>query len=215
MKIDEEILTRYVNGECSPEEKKRIATWLDESIDLDDKLYTKEFQIIKADLWDKLSLKTHPAKTVHLYQRIIWYAAACLLPGIAATILFSQINRQNTIIIASEETQSLTGSKALTVQTMQQSHLRANSNVCKKQAEILFCGNFTLSDISESDWTLEISSDCHVSPYTTKKIQLKKGKEYLVMHHTFKQEEVMIIDMSKIHDLSPVMWQKVEKIFNI
>ncbi|GAB3429388.1 FecR family protein [Niabella aquatica] len=88
--IDPELLRRYTEGNCTPEEKKAVASWLKEETNFfsDDTIQAVNDKQLEQEIWEKVQQQiavkhqARPAPVRTLWPRLV--AAACLIGFIAA-----------------------------------------------------------------------------------------------------------------------------------
>ncbi len=89
----DELLNKYIEGKCTPEEVALVESWfLEETKDLADQLPAPDDAVVKEKIWNTIQDKNKmPKKTVRLFPRIAAAAAILLLSGTLAILL----NRQD------------------------------------------------------------------------------------------------------------------------
>ncbi|MEM1339097.1 MAG: FecR domain-containing protein [Bacteroidota bacterium] len=110
MKITDELLKKYANGQCSKEEKQLVEKWLATEGDSDGEDQSHLFDPYKAQTWDTLSKQTIERRTT-FKQRAMRYAAAIALfisLGAISYLLFNPSNESTgETILAMEDFQTI------------------------------------------------------------------------------------------------------------
>ncbi|MEM1339254.1 MAG: hypothetical protein AAGF96_15955 [Bacteroidota bacterium] len=84
MKITNELLKKYAEGQCTDEEKAHIEKWMTSATTADEEVFVKEFEPHKESTWRSILVKVtekHP-ETLSIFRTVIKVSAA-------ASILFA------------------------------------------------------------------------------------------------------------------------------
>ena len=82
MEITPALLEKYQLGTCTPDEKKAVEKWLDDTCDVPKDVPSTTTKAMSASVWTKVSgtIATDIAPTIPLYRKVVRYAAAaCIL----------------------------------------------------------------------------------------------------------------------------------------
>ena len=218
IKITKELLRKYDSQTCTEEEKDIVQQWLygdevDEEID-HSLLSEEEFQIEKDAIWSRLSeqLPKKETKVIPFPQRIIRYAAAaCAAVGLIG-IGYLVSNNSALESSAFEKNVSSYQEKGIEYKATHHSKIVSLNNEKGGETVLRFDGDLVIVNDSPIDQSLVVSSASYHSPYTTKKVLIRKGEKYVVIHNHFKEEEVMVINVKEKYFLPPDLGDKVEEV---
>ncbi|WKN30301.1 hypothetical protein PZB74_15155 [Porifericola rhodea] len=208
MKLSRELLEKYAQGKCSPEEIALVHQWMEleePEVPLPDDI---PIQQIEKSVWNRLTdtrpelTKTSPYKTV-LLSTAFKYVAAVLIVLLSAVAIIDSAETQQYELMAenyNSSTEKLIRNRNFDLL------LASNSKVHVKKefyrtAKVNFCGPLKVE--AQQDIELEISSSCLNVSHEAKKVSFRKGKSYLVFYFDFKDTEIMVVDTDRIFDLPP------------
>jgi len=85
--VNEEIIKKYIKGDCTPKEKERVEVWLQSTTVPNETDYAKEFAASRDRIWNEIreDIPQKQNKVIPLYKTLTRYAAAaCLAVGLFA-----------------------------------------------------------------------------------------------------------------------------------
>ena len=226
MKVSKELIEKYHDGKCSPEENAVVENWL---LDDDDTQIfpepTGDKKKISREMWQdiKLVLPSEIKKSESLIFKmpaIQWVAmaAAASITVFIATFMFlnktesnsrhSQANISSVNVSESLNREIL--SDDFTISLGPQSNVQINSGT----GLVDFCGTLKISP--KKDMSLSFKDVCTNTKGNTEKIDFKKGETYIALNYRHeKTTEVIVMEEKLLMGLPPVLKRQIMDQFNI
>jgi len=191
--VNEKLIKKYINGDCTPEEKARVEVWLHSTNVPKEDDYTREFSASKDRIWNEISQDIPPKqpKTIPLYKTITHYAAAACLAGALFTGgYFTAISNALQEHTAISQTAGQ-GKLQITFEGGRSTQIPGN------QFELLFDGNIQLSNLSDEPKTIVCGNQT---------LLLEAGESYLLNRYQGRVSMAKAAERENIHpDLSRLL----------
>lgn len=223
MTISKELIEKYHNGQCSPEEMKAVETWL-----FDDE-FSSEPTVplsigesktrIQDDMWEEIStvLPSQQKPTVQFFFIPYWRQAAAIflisLTG-AVAYYFTKPAADNGVVVVNNVSESANkdlheSAYSLTVGP------KSNVEIDNVSGRIEFCGTMMINP--KRDIELTIQGTCARPDKASEKLVLKKGENYIALNYgnTTNANEVIILPQGSLNGLPPLMQRHLMMQFNI
>ena len=221
MRISKELIEKYHDGDCTPEEKKAVEDWLF-SDEAGNELVlppTESKSKIRDEMWDEISTvlpnKKTPLQTIFLkpYWR---QAAAVLLVGMMGPALFylKYAVRKSEIIVINNSSETINkdlNEQEYTISVGPKSNVEINNNT----GNIDFCGAMMINP--KRDIELSIHGTCQNKDEKSEKMKLKKGQNYIALNYSnpAKSDEIIILQEGSLAGLPPIMQRQLMIQFDI
>lgn len=221
MRISKELIERYHNGDCTPQERKEVEDWLfndeqEENLLLpgaEDKIR------IQNEMWEEIATvfperKQHP---LLLFFRPFWRQAAAilLLSVLSATFfLLKYPSGKNDIIVVRNSSDTINkdlDENAYTISLGPKSNVEINNHT----GSIDFCGAMMIN--TKQDIQFTIKGACANPQQKNEKVTLKKGLNYIALNYSSsgKASEVIILEEGSLMGLPPLVQRQLMVQFNI
>ena len=217
MKVTRELLRRYSQSKCTEAEIRIVENWL---ISADDDAFLSDEEIgnspekIKAKLFFSLFGSKQKVPLVPLYKKFTRYAAVACLVMLSFGVGYWMNPRNASGSGGLEENVTAHQVAGLKYKATEHSKIVSISNVEEGETLLRFDGDLIIVNDGPTDQNLVVSSATHHSPFTTKKFLIRSGQKYVVIHHHFKQEEVMVINVKNRDHLSPLIEDKLVEVLD-
>lgn len=223
MRVSKELIEKYHNGLCTPDEMTLVENWLldDEADDISPLPKTLNKEIAKVEMWEEISSvlpssqKRFSIGGIYL-SKAKWTtlaAAASVLVVLTASLLVFKQNTQEAVITSVNS--SLSDSKEIqardyTISLGPESNARIDAN----SGLIDFCGTILISP--KKDIFLSFKDVCTSSAKNTGKMTFKKGETYIALNYRNKKNnEVIVMEEKLLMGLPPVVKRQIMDQFNI
>ncbi|CAG5003371.1 hypothetical protein DYBT9275_03137 [Dyadobacter sp. CECT 9275] len=223
MKVSKELIEKYHEGKCSPEESTLVENWL-----LDDDETTYVFpelsaskEEIRLEIWGDIKsvLPSEIKKSesrVFQVRSVQWAAAASIAVFILAFISLNRTDKSHysrTNISSVNRSESLNReilSDDFTISLGPQSNVRINPGT----GLVDFCGTLKISP--KKDMSLSFNDVCTDTKGNTEKMSFKKGETYIALNYRHeKTNEVIVMEEKLLMGLPPVLKRQIMDQFNI
>jgi len=191
--VNEELIKKYINGECTLEEKERVESWLQSTTLANETDYFKEFTASKDRIWNEISqdIPQKQTKTIPLYKNLTRYAAAaCLAVALFTGGYFTAISnelQEHTVINEAAEQ----GKLQITFEGGRSTQIPGN------QFELLFDGKIQLSNLSDETKTIVCGNQT---------LLLEAGESYFLDRYEGRVSMAKATERENIHpDLSRLL----------
>ncbi|QHV95137.1 hypothetical protein [Spirosoma endbachense] len=223
MKISKELIEKYHNGHCSPEEIKAVEAWLfDDEFTTEPTLpfpFGESKTRIQDDMWEEIStvLPSRRKPTVQFFFSPFWRQAAAILllalAGLSAYFVKNQATDSGVIVVNNVS--------ATTNQDLQESAYslsigpKSNVEINNETGRIEFCGAVMINP--KRDLELTIQGSCTRPDKAIEKMTLKKGQNYIALNYgnSSNDNEVIILSQGSLSGLPPLMQRHLMRQFNI
>lgn len=222
MRISKELIEKYHDGLCTPDEKHAVEEWLfsdeaEEELQLPDDQSRMQLQ---EEIWNGIANDVPVAKSrrnVFALNSYLGQAAAIiLLVGTVAVAWFGLQNspvRNNMIVVnnASDAVNKDIQSNDYDISIGPESNVEINNET----GSIDFCGTMMINPKQDIEFTLH--GTCASQNENSSKITLKKGLNYIALNYrsSGQADEVIILEEGSLMGLPPIMKRKLMHQFNI
>ena len=223
MRVSKELIEKYHNGLCTPDEMTLVENWLldDEADDFVPLQDTFDKKIAKVEMWEEISgilpssQKRFSFGGIYL-SKAKWTnlaTAACVLVVLTASLFVFKQNTQQAIITSVNH--SLSDNKEIdardyTISLGPESNARIDAN----SGLIDFCGTILISP--KKDIFLSFKDVCTTSTSDTGKMTFKKGETYIALNYRNKKNsEVIVMEEKRLMGLPPAVKRQIMDQFNI
>lgn len=215
MQVNANLIEKYHDNRCTPDERKAVEDWLLNS-DVDDLEFHNETdkQIAKTEIWNGLdailpkeTIKSVPLKSASFYM---WKGAiaASLVIGLLSFSLyyFNQSERKTVDFVAFHN----------------KSSLKVNHISAKEYN--LSVGPETFAEVNEDNGIIDLSGSILISPKkdidlnfgaAKNKVSLKKGQTYIILNYKTGDQGLLVVNEKNLIHLPPVMQKKLTYEFGI
>lgn len=223
MRVSKELIEKYHNGLCTPDEITLVENWLldddDEHLPPLPESFNK--QTAKAEMWEEISevlpssQKKFSIGSIYLSKEK-WTnfaaAASVLLVLTAAYLVFIQNTQQ---VIITSVNASLSDNKEIDARDYTISlGPESNARIDASSGLIDFCGTMLISP--KKDIFLSVNDMCTTSTHNTEKMTFKKGETYIALNYRNKHtNEVVVMEEKLLMGLPPVVKRQIMDQFNI
>ncbi|WP_138476662.1 hypothetical protein [Dyadobacter bucti] len=221
MRISKELIEKYHNGDCTPQEIKEVEDWLfnDET---DEELVlpagADKFKI-QDEMWEEIAT-VFPEKKQHraiLFFSPFWRQAAAVLLlsaiGAAFFLLKYPAGKTDIIVIknSSETINKDLDENTYTISLGPKSNVEINNHT----GSIDFCGAMMINTKQDIEFT--IKGTCASPDQKNEKVTLKKGLNYIALNYSSsgKADEVIILEEGSLMGLPPLVQRQLMVQFNI
>jgi hypothetical protein len=222
MRISKELIEKYHDGLCTPDEKHAVEEWLF-SDDTEEELQLSDGQTkiqLREEIWDGIASDvpvTNSKQRVFFLNSYLRQAAAIILiVGTIAAAWFGLQNspaRNNMIVVnnASDAINKDIQSNDYDISIGPESNVEINNET----GSIDFCGAMMINPKEDIEFTLH--GTCATQNENSSKITLKKGQNYIALNYRSSGEadEVIILEEGSLMGLPPIMKRKLMHQFNI
>ncbi|OJV20536.1 MAG: hypothetical protein BGO21_08145 [Dyadobacter sp. 50-39] len=223
MNITKEIIEKYHQGLCTPEEEQAVEKWLDDDgpdFAPIDPLPAGDSKFkIQDDMWAEISAalpQPKPSPVTTFFTPIWRRVAAVFVIGIAAALTIFMKSRsahQQLIVIknSSETTNRNLHERAYSISIGPKSNVEINNET----GEFDFCGAVLINP--KRDIELTIQGSCARADEKRGKMVLRKGQQYIALNYGNASHpgEVVILPQTSITGLPPLMQRQLMSQFNI
>ena len=217
--MNPELLRKCLSGNASEEELEIYEKWMEGA---DDDLYAEE--LIPADMpsqsevWAKISAENLKHNHSQLYKnRIFKMAVAASLLAVFCFFAFQHsISPDQYMVFHYDQSQPLME------QEFDGLRIRLGHNGTVKLAlqandplDMSFSGNMMVSNTTTADKEILVLSKNNDGQVWSKKVNLRKGKSYLLAHYLFKDDELVIVENRNLMDMPPALAINMKRDFNL
>lgn len=223
MKISKELIEKYHDGLCTPEEKKAVKAWL-----FDDP-FTPETTLplpvgedkakLRDAMWAEIStvLPSRKRARTGVFFKPVWQqVAALLLIVLAGLTAFYLKNREDDRGVIFVNNTSATANQNLHESAFSISvGPKSNVAIHPETGQIDFCGAMLINP--NHDIELSIQGTCARPDEKRAKMILKKGQNYIALNYdnAAKANEVIILPQGSLTGLPPLMQRQLMMQFDI
>lgn len=216
MKINTDLLEKYHNDECTPQERAAVEDWLLNSEVDELEFHTeKDKNLIKDAIWQDV-ITTLPAKgatTVKLLKPAAYY----MWKGAIAATLF--------MVALGSAFYYFSGSNEKEVEFVafhNKSALKVNHISSKEYS--LAVGPETSAEINEHSGVIDLTGSILISPKrdlelkfdgADSKINLKKGQTYIILNSKVRNHGLIVVNERNLISLPPVIQRRLIQEFDI
>jgi len=217
--MNPELLRKCLSGNASEEELEIYEKWMEGEVDEPDAEEFNNKDIpLQHEVWAKISARNLKYDHSQLYKnRIFKMAAAASLLAILSFCVF-----QNRVSPAQFMVFHYDQSRPLMEKEFDGLKIRLGHNGKVKLAQqandpldISFSGNMMLSNTSTADKEILILSKNNDGQVWSKKVNLRKGKSYLLAHYLFKEDELVMVENSNLMNMPPALAINMKRDFNL
>lgn len=215
MKINADLIEKYHDDRCTPEERKAVEDWL-LNCEVDDLEFhsEKDKQITKADIWNGLDAilpKEEVAKVVpksasfYMWKGAI--AASLVIGLLSFAFYYFNQNRPTAVDFVAFHNKS----------SLKVNHINAREYD-------LSVGPETFAEVNENNGIIDLSGSILISPKkdidlnfggAKNKVSLKKGQTYIILNYNTGNQGLLVVNEKNLIHLPPVMQKKLTYEFGI
>lgn len=223
MRVNKELIEKYHNGSCTPDERTLVENWL---LDDEDEHFTHlpesfDKQSAKMEMWEEISnVLPSSQKKFNLVgiclTKALWTklaVAASVLVGLTAALFVFKQNTQQPIITSVNA--SLYDNKEIDARDYTISlGPESNARIDAHSGLINFCGTMLISP--KKDIFLSFNDMCTQSTRNTEKLTFKKGETYIALNYRNNHNnQVVVMEEKLLMGLPPVVKRQIMDQFNI
>lgn len=217
--MNPELLRKCLSGNASEEELEIYEKWMEGS---DDDLDAEELipagMPLQSEVWAKISAQNLKHDHSQLYKnRIFKMTVAASLLAVFCFFAFQQsVSPDQSMVFHYDQ------SRPLMEQEFDGLRIRLGHNGTVKLAQqandpldMSFSGNMMVSNTTTADKEILVLSKNNNGQVWSKKINLRKGKSYLLAHYLFKDDEVVMVENRNLMDMPPALAINMKRDFNL
>lgn len=216
MKVNANLIEKYHDNQCTPEERKAVEDWLLNSEVGELEFHNeKDKQIVKADIWNGLeavlpeeeTVKTVSLKSASFYMWKGAIAASLVIGLLSFALYYFNHNEQTTVEFVAFHNKS---------------SLKVN-HISSREYN-LAVGPGTFAEVNEDNGIIDLSGSILISPKkdidlnfggTKNKVSLKKGQSYIILNYKTGGQGLIVLNEKNLIHLPPVMQKKLTYEFGI
>lgn len=216
MKINADLIEKYHDNQCTPEECRAVEDWLLNSEVEDLEFHNeKDKQLAKSDIWNKLETilpDQEEAKVVVLKSTsfYMWKGAivASLMIGLFSFAFYYFDHNEQT--------------RVEFVAFHNKSSLKVN-HISSKEYDLSIAPE-TFAEVNEDNGIIDLSGSILISPKKDidlnfggekNKVSLKKGQTYIILNYKTGNQGLLVVNEKNLIHLPPVMQKKLTYEFGI
>lgn len=215
MKVNANLIEKYHDNQCTPQERKAVEDWLLNS-DVEDLEFhnEKDKEIAKTAIWNELEAllpieeaKVIPPKTASFYMWKGAIAASLVIGLLSFVFYYFNYNEQSTVEFVAFHNKSA---------------LKVN-HISSREYDLSVAPE-TFAEVNEENGIIDLSGSILISPKKdidlnfggkTNKVSLKKGQTYIILNYKTGDQGLMIVNEKNLIHLPPVMQKKLTYEFGI
>jgi hypothetical protein len=223
MKVNRELIEKYHQGKCTPEESAMVENWLLDD-DTDMEVFLPENlkkEQAKTEIWKDIAsvlpsshAQSHAASfSFSRFKQISFAAAASVIILLTASLYIFKQNKKDEIVTSVNS--SLSENKEIdssdyTISLGPESNARIDANT----GLIDFCGTMLISP--KKDINLSFNDNCTKTKNISGKMNFKKGETYIALNYrNRKDNELIVMDEKLLMGLPPIVKRQIMDQFNI
>ncbi|KIO76066.1 hypothetical protein TH53_17200 [Pedobacter lusitanus] len=217
--MNPELLKKCLSGNASEEELKIYENWIEGGDDdFDAEEITAENIPSQQDAWSKIKAQNLKHDYSQLYKnRIFKMAVAASLVAI-----FYFFGFQDKWISEKQMVFHYDHSRPSMEKEFDGLRIRLGHNGMVRLAQqsddltdISFSGNMMLSNTTSADKELIVLSKDREGQTRSKKINLRKGRSYLLAHYLFREDELVMVENHNLINMPPALAINMKRDFNL
>jgi hypothetical protein len=223
MRVNRELIEKYHQGKCTPEESAMVENWLLDD-DTDMEVFLPENlnkEQAKTVIWNDISSvlpSSNYKKPITLtplskFTKTSFAVAASILMLLTASLYIFKQNKKDEIVTSVNS--SLSENKEIdssdyTISLGPESNARIDANT----GLIDFCGTMLISP--KKDINLSFNDNCTKTKNISGKMNFKKGETYIALNYrNRKDNELIVMDEKLLMGLPPIVKRQIMDQFNI
>ncbi|RAJ34272.1 hypothetical protein [Pedobacter cryoconitis] len=217
--MNPELLKKCLSGNASEEELKIYEKWMEgEADDLDAEELTGENIPPQHEVWAKISAENLKHNHSQLYRnRIFKLAVAASLLAVFYFFSFQRNTSRDQLMVFHYDQSRPSQEKEFDGLRIR---LGQNGMVKLIQQEndtldISFSGNMMVSNTTSADKEILVLSKNNEGQVWSKKLNLRKGRSYLLAHYLFKDDELVMVENRNLTDMPPILALNMKRDFGL
>jgi len=216
--MDPELLRKCLSGNASEEELEIYEKWMEgEDDDLDAEELIQADMPLQSEVWAKIGAQNLKHDYSRLYKNQLFKiaVAASLLAVLCFFAFQNRVSPNHFMVFHYDH------SRPLMEQEFDGLRIRLGQNGMVKLAQqantldISFSGNVMLSNTTAADKEILVVSKNNGGQAWSKKINLRKGRSYLLAHYIFKEDELVMVENHNLIDMPPALAINMKRDFNL
>lgn len=221
MKVTKELIEKYHDGDCTPEEIQAVEDWLLND-ELDEEFVLPEGTMkesIQEEIWNEVrTVIPQPEKQPTFFQRNNWWrpavaAAAVLVIGINL-FNFKNPKSQSEVLVAQNASATINKDIHESRYTISLGP-KSNIEINHQTGNIDFCGALMINPKQDIEFTIQ--GTCAMPNNQRETMTLKKGLNYIALNYSSPDnyKEMVILEEGALMGLPPLMQRQLMNQFNI
>jgi len=217
--MNPELLKKCLSGNASEEELEIYEKWMEgEADDFDAEELTWENMPPQHLVWAKISAENLKHNHSQLYRhRIFKFAIAASLLAVFYFFCFQRNTAKDQLMVFHYDQSRPSLEKEFDGLKIR---LGQNGMVKLIQQEndtldISFSGNMMVRNTTSADKEILVLSKNNEGQVRSKKLNLRKGRCYLLAHYLFKDDELVMVENRNLMDMPPVLALNMKRDFNL
>lgn len=216
MKVDANLLEKYHDNLCTPEERAAVEDWLfDSDVDALEFHSEKDKSLVKSAIWQDIEValpaeqtaQIKPLKPAAYYMWKGAIAATLLITVLGATFYYFTRNNEKAVEFVAFHNKSA---------------LKVNHISSKEYS--LSIGTETSAEINEHSGVIDLTGSILISPKrdlelnfngAASTINLKKGQTYIILNSKSGNHGLIVVNERNLISLPPVIQKKLIQEFDI
>lgn len=212
--VDKDLLKRFHQDDCSPEERQRVLAWLETDDEDEEGLLLEEVPTLELEerIWKNINPEKIRRLNTRRFIALGGMAASLLL--ISSFFLFRYPQRDadlKTYIVGGDRgnTIELGGLKFRTVGN---SNATVSSDHDTRTGKLTFCGVIEISNETGADVNYTVRYACQANGHGLQKVVLKKGGSYVAMKGNDNEKQLIIMRKERLYEFPDALPTGLERI---
>lgn len=217
--MNPELLKKCLSGNASEEELKIYEKWMEgEADDFDAEELTGENIPLQSEVWAKISAENLKHEHSQLFKSKVFklLVAASLLVIFYFFGFQRSVSKDQFMVFHYDQSRPAMEKEfdGLKIRLGQNGMVRL---VHQKNdtLDISFSGNMMVRNTTSADKEILVLSRNNEGQFRSKKLNLRKGRSYLLAHYLFKDDELVMVENRNLMDMPPVLALNMKRDFNL
>lgn len=208
MKINKELIDRYLRDACTDQERKAVESWLLSTAAEDTPLTAGELENMSTDIW--ASLENHLPGHRNPVRNLRWIGlprlvAACLAVGLLGLSFFFVYRSDETSInLSSYGLHGEVKADARQIAFSLQPNSSVNGSISRNRSYLNFTGSLKMVSGAGSDLEIEFQAENNTTQMSRRAI-IEDGQMYYVglLRQADAPDEILVLNSAQLEDVPP------------
>ncbi|MBB5623138.1 hypothetical protein HDE69_004221 [Pedobacter cryoconitis] len=217
--MNPELLKKCLSGNASEEELKIYEKWMEgEADDFDAEELTGENIPLQSEVWAKISAENLKYGHSQLFNSKVFklLVAASLLVIFYFFCFQRSVSKDQFMVFHYDQSRPAMEKEfdGLKIRLGQNGMVRLVQQK-NDTLDISFSGNMMVRNTTSADKEILVLSRNNEGQFRSKKLNLRKGRSYLLAHYLFKDDELVMVENRNLMDMPPVLALNMKRDFNL
>lgn len=217
--MNPELLKKCLSGNASEEELEIYENWIEgEADDFDAEELTGEDIPLQGKVWARISAENLKHGHSQLYKNKVFklLVAASLLVIFYFFGFQRSVSKDQFMVFHYDQSRPAMEKEfgGLKIRLGQNGMVRLVQQK-NDTLDISFSGNMMVRNTTSADKEILVLSRNNEGQLWSKKLNLRKGRSYLLAHYLFKNDELVIVENRNLMDMPPVLALNMKRDFNL